>query len=191
MATDDIDEDEELFSLPRTLILSVENSELLALHPHIFNDLDPWLSLIVVLIYEHLKGTNSKWAPYLNVMPENFDTLMFWSDEELDELQASAVRNKIGKKAADETFRDVLLPLIRSHADIIFAHNNTQLSDEEILALAHRAGSTIMAYAFDIEKDESRREKDEEGYVSEEEDEALPKGNGAVGGPLKCRCRSC
>lgn len=176
MAIADIEEDEELFSLPRSLILSPENSELSSLLLHTFNELDSWLSLILVLIYEHLKGNNSIWAPYLAIMPQQFDTLMFWSDAELEELQASAVRTKIGKEAADKTFREKLLPLIRKHADVFFAHTEENISDDDILALAHRAGSAIMAYAFDIEKEESQREVDEEGYVSEEEEEALPKG---------------
>ncbi|KAF2490492.1 SET domain-containing protein [Lophium mytilinum] len=176
VATSDIEEDELLFSIPRTSVLSVENSQLSKKAPSLFTELDPWLSLIVVMIYEYLQGSSSIWKPYFDILPAEFDTLMFWNEEELAELQASAVREKIGKTDADKTFEELLVPLIREHADTFFAGANMQLTDPDLVTLAHRMGSTIMAYAFDIEPVETEKEADEDGYVSEDEDEALPKG---------------
>ena len=40
---EDIDEDEELFSIPISMILSVKNSDLSTKAPEIFLGLDPWL----------------------------------------------------------------------------------------------------------------------------------------------------
>ncbi len=60
---------------------------------------DPWLDLI----YEghgvqYLpRQENSAWKTYFKVLPHTFDTLMFWSQSELNELQASAVKDKVGK----------------------------------------------------------------------------------------------
>jgi SET domain-containing protein 6 len=53
----------------------------------------------------------------------------------------------------------------------------SSLSDDEIITLAHRMGSTIMAYAFDLEKvaDEVSVGEDE-GFVSGDEDMVMPKG---------------
>lgn len=65
------------------------------------------------MIYEHLQGPRSKWKPYFDVLPETFDTLMFWSNAELSELQGSAVLQKIGKIEADKTFRKEILPRIQ------------------------------------------------------------------------------
>jgi len=36
---------------------------------------------------EKLKGRNSKWAPFIDILPATYDKVVLWSDEELDELQ--------------------------------------------------------------------------------------------------------
>lgn len=144
--------------------------------------LGPWLSLILVMLYEHLNGDASNWAAYFSVLPSEFDTLMYWTKDELAELQASAVVNKIGKESANEMFLEQLLPVIKEFASIIFAGDERapqraeEMRDERNLTLMHRMGSLIMAYAFDVEPSVLRKDVDEEGYASEDEDEALPKG---------------
>ncbi|GAB7347847.1 hypothetical protein MBLNU459_g5380t1 [Dothideomycetes sp. NU459] len=177
VALQDIDEEEELFSVSRADILTVENSDFTR-NPHgkrLIEDLeDQWTSLIVVMIYEHLRGDLSPWKPYFDVLPSDFNTLMFWSDEELEQLQASAVRQKIGKAGANEMFEQNVLRPIRANQALF--PNASSLNDQAIVGLAHRMGSTIMAYAFDLEKEESKQQVDEDGYASDEEDDLLPKG---------------
>jgi SET domain-containing protein 6 len=185
VATQSIAEDEELFAIPLNLVLNVKNSkasELLTLDDE---DLDPWLSLIVVMISEFLEGGTSQWAPYFRVLPSHFDTLMFWTDDELRELQGSTVVDKIGKKDADTTFTERVLPLIIKHPDLFPPINglsslNSPEGRQFLLSLAHRMGSLIMAYAFDIEKDEPEDMSvdGQDGYVTDEEDEGedVPKG---------------
>lgn len=130
--------------------------------------LDNWSSLILVMIYEFLRGPESGWAPYLDVLPETFNTPMFWSDEELEALQASHLRGKIGKDDAEDMFRSKILPVIRSHADVFV--DSQACSDDELISLAHRMGSTIMAYAFDLENDEGNDEENEdEEWVEDRE----------------------
>ncbi|KAK4994372.1 Ribosomal lysine N-methyltransferase 4 [Elasticomyces elasticus] len=172
----DIGEDEDLFNVSRNTILSQETSELAQLLPEPFADesYNTWLLTILVMIYEYQRGPQSRWAPYLALLLEEFDTLMFWSKEELDQLQASAVRHKVGKEGADETFRKRILPIVEGNKALFAAYN---LADVDILALAHRMGSIMVAYAFDLERDPSQHQKqpDEEGYATDEEDEELPK----------------
>ncbi|EOD47701.1 putative set domain-containing protein [Neofusicoccum parvum UCRNP2] len=178
VAVQDIQEDEVLFTIPRAAVLTAANSSLSTTLPHVFEDLDPWASLIVTMIFEHLRGDASPWKPYFDILPTDFDTLMFWSDEERAELQASAVTQKIGEDSANEMFKETIIPLVRRHASVFFPDPTVAqgVSDEDLLALAHRMGSIIMAYAFDIEPDAATKDVDEEGYASDEEDEALPKG---------------
>ncbi|KAI9721445.1 MAG: hypothetical protein M1812_002207 [Candelaria pacifica] len=182
VALADIEQDEELFTIPRAFIITTQNSDLSKILPSVFEDLDPWLSLILVLIYEDLQGSNSKWKPYLDIFPRQFDGLIFWSQEELLELQGSAVVKKIGKKESDTVFNDKIVPIVRSHPDLF---NPTKLRESvetattveaAIVALAHVMGSMIMAYAFDLEVDREDLVEDDEGFVSDEEDGALPKG---------------
>lgn len=106
---------------------------------------------------------------------------MYWTEDELAELQASAVVNKIGKESANDMFLEQLIPVIKEIAPIFFAGDDRapqraeEMRDERNLALMHRMGSLIMAYAFDVEPSLFNKDTDEEGYASEDEDEALPK----------------
>jgi SET domain-containing protein 6 len=144
--------------------------------------LGPWLSLILVMLYEYTNGDASNWSPYFAVLPTEFNTLMFWSEDELAQLQASAVVTKIGKEAAEEAFMEQLLPVIKEFAEIFFAGDERakqraeEMRDERNITLMHNMGSLIMAYAFDVEPASPRKDVDEEGFAEEEEDEALPKG---------------
>lgn len=134
------------------------------------------------MLYEYLNSDASNWAAYFAILPFEFDTLMYWTEDELAELQASAVVNKIGKESANAMFLEQLIPVIKEFAPIFFAGDKRapqraeEMRDERNLALMHRMGSLIMAYAFDVEPSVSRKDVDEEGYASEDEDEALPKG---------------
>ena len=115
--------------------------------------------------------------PYFDVLPEHFDTLMFWSDEELAALEGSAVVSKIGKKSANEAFRTHIIPKLQQDPK---AFNFDELTTEALYSMCHRMGSTIMAYAFDMEKpgEAPGGSKSEEDGWEEDEDETetLPKG---------------
>lgn len=182
LAVQDIDENEDLFSIPRTQILSVKNSNLRDELKTLLDD--PWQSLILTMIYEFHRREESPWAPYFAILPDQFDTLMFWSQEELNHLTGSAVLYKIGKTDADQTFRQRILPILKEYSDT-FKTNG--LTDEELLALCHRMGSTIMSYAFDLELPDAyvadeklamgASKNAEDGWEEdEEENEVLPKG---------------
>lgn len=161
-----------LFKLPRSskVILGLD-SEVASQYPDVFKsiDEDPWLSTTAIMMYESSLGSQSHWKPYFDVLPESFDTLIFWRDDELFELQASAVVDKIGKVSAEENFTSILLPVIKQLPLL------SALDDKQLLELYHRMGSTIMAYAFDVEPSPSTLNADEEGYVSDEDEEQLPK----------------
>ncbi|KAJ6780444.1 hypothetical protein PWT90_09217 [Aphanocladium album] len=191
IALQDIAPDTVLFTIPRRSIINVETSALRARLPALFSDegvsshgaaddddpsssqLDSWSALILVLLYEHLQGAagDSAWKPYLDVLPDTFATPMFWTPEELAALQASATVGKIGRESAENMFRGILLPAVRAHADV-FA-GSAALSDEQLVALAHRMGSTIMAYAFDLENDEGDEDEDEDGWVEDRDGKAM------------------
>lgn len=171
VARDDISTNTELFSIPRSCIISTANSALLQQLPSIASSQikeDPWLSLILVLMYEYFQGKRFK--PYLDILPSHFDTLMFWSDAELTELQASAVREKIGRQNADEMFEGMIVPLIKQHTEVFYPTSSRKLPDSELVALAHRMGSIIMAYAFDLEQEKNEKDVDEDGFATDEEE---------------------
>ena len=154
VAVEDIEEDEELFSIAHSDVLTVQNSGLQNVKPAMLEHLDAWNSLVLVMIYEDGLEAKSRWWPYLNILPRQFDTLIYWSPEELAELQGSAVLDKIGKKDADMSFKKSLLPAVTQDAQLFgrhalaFAGSNAEVA---LLELAHRMATLIMAYGFDLE----------------------------------------
>ncbi|PTB78696.1 UV-endonuclease UvdE [Trichoderma longibrachiatum ATCC 18648] len=179
VALQDIPAETALFTVPRSGILSSETSELKEKLPDMFlgqdtamevdgkPQQDPWSTLIIVMMYEYFKGRESKWKPYIDVLPASFETPMFWSDAELDELQASATRSKVGKESAEKMFHDKILPVVRANHHL-FPTSQTY-SDDDLIKLAHRMGSTIMSYAFDFQNEDDEDENESEEWVEERE----------------------
>ena len=119
-------------------------------------ELDDWLALTLALLFEKGQGDASKWSAYLNVFPASFDTLMHWTQPELDELTGCAVLDKIGKVDAEKAFTEQLVPLIKLNA-YMFPQFTTSKEidniDSTILRSAHVIATLIMAYAFDLEEE--------------------------------------
>ena len=136
------------------------------------------MSLTFVLLYESGKGHTSSWWPYLLILPHQFDTLIYWSKSEIAELQGSTVAAKIGKEDADKAFLEELMPLAIKHAEL-FGEYSSWLKEpnaqDRFLPLAHRMASLVMAYAFDLEKEERIENADEDGFLSDDEHDP-PKG---------------
>lgn len=199
VAKADISPDTVLFTIPRQSIICTSTSSLANKIPGLFsppeeqdgadhdmnseaedgqdddeNDTsqDSWTSLILVLIYEYLQGASSSWRPYLDVLPTitDFSTPMFWGPDELAELQASPVASKVGRDEAEKMVRTKILPVVRSNPTVFFPEGSPALSDDELVQLAFRMGSVIMAYAFDLEKEDDEERQRDEGE-EEEEDE--------------------
>lgn len=153
----DINEDEELFSVGLSDVLSVENSSLPRHIPEAFMGLDTWMSMVLVMTYEEGQKEKSTWWPYLNILPHDFDTLMQWSPSELAELQGSTVVKKIGKNEANTSFIEQLLPIVKRQPALfgdyaaVFASSN---AEAHFIKIAHRMATLIMAYAFDFEPEQ-------------------------------------
>ncbi|KAI1440205.1 SET domain-containing protein [Annulohypoxylon stygium] len=196
VATADIPEDTVLFSIPRTSIINTQTSDLPKRIPQVFETTgledadneadedgsetsgppDNWISLILVMIYEYLQGDKSRWKPYFDVLPTQFETLMYWSEQDLQELQASAMVGKIGKDEADEMFRARVLPVVEEHADVFYPEGSRKLSEQELLNLSHQMGSTIMSYAFDLENDDEEGDPENDDEWVEDKEGTLMMG---------------
>ena len=133
------------------------------------------------MIYEYLKSSDAFWRAYFRVLPDSFDTLMFWSPAELAELQGSAVTQKINKDEADHLFCKEIVPILRTNPQLFPYPPGVESYEGPsgqavILAMAHTMATLVMAYGFDIEKDESKQQVDDEGFMSDDDEDDLPKG---------------
>lgn len=163
----------------------MQTSELVNKLPNVFDGpsddededaepLDSWGSLILVMLYEYLQGDKSRWKPYFNVLPHVFDTPIFWTEAELKELEGTCLTpEKIGKDESDEMLRSRILPVVLQNPDVFYLDGAAQLAEDELLRLAHRMGSTIMAYAFDLDNENEESDDEDEGWVEDREGKTL------------------
>lgn len=156
--------DTVLFSIPRSILLTTSTSALPSLLPaEEWAELGGWTPLILSMMYEYLR--TSTWKPYFSLLPTQFDSLMFWSDEELAELEGSTVLGKIGRDEADEIFAETVKPLVEKHA-AIFGDAKDYSAE-----LFHRMGSLVLSRSFHVDsKPESEDDEDEDSDEEEEEE---------------------
>ncbi|KAL5523460.1 hypothetical protein ACEPAG_7633 [Sanghuangporus baumii] len=153
IAVQDIPEGHTLFTIPRSLTLSTRTSVL----PRLLGDASwrpfqlnkGWIGLILCMMWEESKGSESKWSGYLEILPTAFNTPMFWSEDELKELEGTAVLEKIGKEEAEKDFREKLIPVVLSRPDLF---NPAHLSSYYSLEGYHRMGSRILSRSFHVER---------------------------------------
>lgn len=137
-AIDTITQDRLIGTIPRLEMLSSSNSPMMELLSGTASTgMDEWPLLILTLLYE---GRQGRWSSYLATLPTTFSTPMFWSEQELRELQGTSLLSKIGKEEADAMYRDQIEPILQQQPDK-FLHGIEQF---------HRMGSLIMAYAIDL-----------------------------------------
>ncbi|KAF3318027.1 hypothetical protein TWF173_008768 [Orbilia oligospora] len=103
-------------------------------------------------MYEASKP-DSQWRSYFDSMPTEFDTLMYWSQDELKELEGSAVLNKIGKEEAEAMYLEEIKTFVDANGDVF---GGVDVSLEAF----HKAGSWIMAFSSDFEKPGHTRDED-------------------------------
>ncbi|KAJ8760974.1 hypothetical protein K2173_022012 [Erythroxylum novogranatense] len=87
IAQRDIGRNEVVLEIPKKLWINpdkVSASEI----GNVCSGLKPWVSVALFLIREKLKD-DSTWQPYLDVLPQRTNSTIYWSEEELAELQGT------------------------------------------------------------------------------------------------------
>ncbi|KAI0001251.1 hypothetical protein BJV74DRAFT_876781 [Russula compacta] len=147
LALRDLQQEHTLFTLPRQLTLSTRTSSL----PSLVGERDwkkhglhiGWAGLILCLMWEAAQGSSSEWSTYLASLPIAFDTPMFWSSQDLEQL-----RDKIGKEQAENDYLDKVVPLLKSRTDLFGEeYPNPDFS----LEAYHIMGSRILSRSFQVE----------------------------------------
>ncbi|KAF7322034.1 Ribosomal lysine N-methyltransferase 4 [Mycena kentingensis (nom. inval.)] len=174
----DIPENHVLFKIPRTLLLSEDTSTL----PQQIGAEEwkrrkmqvGWAGLILCMMWEAARGTESKWGPYLDSLPTHFDTPMFWSEEELAELKGTSIADKLGKADAERDFVEKVLPLVHDRPDVF---PPSSISAFYTIEMYHLMGSRILSRSFDVEGRAAAEPDNEDG------DEAIG-GNTSIGSAM-------
>ncbi|GAA5919833.1 hypothetical protein JCM1841_004005 [Sporobolomyces salmonicolor] len=164
----DIEPDTLLFSIPRSILLTTSTAALPSLLPaESWSALSGWTPLILSLMYEYLR--TATWTPYLSLLPPpgSFNSLMFWSDDELADLKGSMVLGKIGKDEAEQEFEETVVPFIKEH-EAVFGK-----AEDYTLELFHWMGSLVLSRSFHVDhkEEDEGKEDEEEDSDDEEEDE--------------------
>ncbi|KAG7798930.1 hypothetical protein KL944_004329 [Ogataea haglerorum] len=165
-ARNDVQKDTVLFRLARDHILNIRTAALGKLKPgnqEVLETLNQWEALILCLAYEMMLGEESQWSSYLAVLPEKFNSLMFWSSEELEKLKPSNVLQRIGREQAEQMYSK-LVP------EYCLRLGSKKLVEYLTLDRFHVVASIIMSYSFDVDDPEDDPEDDAQDGEDEEEE---------------------
>uniref|UniRef100_D8QBI2 SET domain-containing protein n=1 Tax=Schizophyllum commune (strain H4-8 / FGSC 9210) TaxID=578458 RepID=D8QBI2_SCHCM len=170
VALKDIPADHTLFSIPRSIVLSTRTSPL----PSLFGadawkerQLDKgWGGLILCMMWESAQP-DRKWKGYLDSLPTEFSTPMFWTEEEIAELTGTAVVDHIGKQEADQEYTNKVLPAIQSRPDLF---PPSLLSTHFSLTAFHINGSRVLSRSFNVEEGDDDSDSDDEGPADKSAD---------------------
>ncbi|KAG8056725.1 hypothetical protein GUJ93_ZPchr0002g24658 [Zizania palustris] len=83
-------------------------------------DLRPWVAVSLLLLREAARGAHSPWAPYLAILPSQSDSTIFWSEEELLEIQGTQLLSTtMGvKEYVQSEFDNVEAEIISKNKDL-------------------------------------------------------------------------
>ncbi|KAG0629937.1 hypothetical protein M758_1G140900 [Ceratodon purpureus] len=84
---------DEILSVPETVWINLATVQKSSLGK-VTEGLKSWVAIALFLIHE-TSNSNSKWRPYLDTLPKNLDSPLFWSDEELAELQGTQLLGSV------------------------------------------------------------------------------------------------
>ncbi|KAI9507469.1 SET domain-containing protein [Russula earlei] len=152
LALRDLQQGHTLFSIPRHLTLSTRTSSL----PSLIGEADwkrhglhiGWSGLILCLMWEAAQGSSSRWSTYLASLPITFNTPMFWSSEDVEQLRGTAIIERIGREQAENDYLNKVVPLLKNRTDYFGdEHANLHYS----LEAYHIMGSRILSRSFQVE----------------------------------------
>ncbi|XP_028665376.2 N-lysine methyltransferase setd6 [Erpetoichthys calabaricus] len=174
LAKEDIEEGEEIFSIPRTALLSQETT---AIHALLEKEKDSlksqsgWVPLLLALMFEYNK-TDSYWNPYLSMWPDFtvIDQPMFWTKEEREALlRGTGITEAVEKdlQNIEKEYNDIILPFIQTHSDLFDP-------EKHMLELYKSLVAFVMAYSFQEPIDDDDDDDDDNDDDSTDKESTLP-----------------
>ncbi|XP_073119572.1 ribulose-1,5 bisphosphate carboxylase/oxygenase large subunit N-methyltransferase, chloroplastic [Henckelia pumila] len=115
VATRDISKNEVVLEIPKRFWINPDAVASSAIGS-VCSGLKPWIAVALFLLREKFIGEDSKWKFYIDVLPDYTDSTIYWSEEELLEIQGTQLLNTtLGvKEYVQNEFRklteEVILP---------------------------------------------------------------------------------
>ncbi|WFC97768.1 Ribosomal lysine N-methyltransferase 4 [Malassezia yamatoensis] len=174
-------ENERVFSIPRKILLNLGTSSLEsaclaaeANNPNLarisWSELVDrgWCPLILMMMFENWRAAQvaePSWGAYFGVMPDAFDTPMFWSPKDIEALDGTDVVEKIGQADAEQDFRECVWPYINQFPEVFVGEKNRDslehLKKYYGLDMYHRMGSLILSRSFNVKRDLKHADDDD------------------------------
>ncbi|XP_013922471.1 PREDICTED: N-lysine methyltransferase SETD6 isoform X3 [Thamnophis sirtalis] len=160
LARESLGAGEELFSIPRTALLSQHTSTLAPLlrkEEASLQSSSGWVPLLISLLYE-CTVSNSHWGPYFSLWPQftDLDHPMFWGPEERARLlQGTGILEAVEKDLVniEMEYSSIILPFLKAHPDLFNPKVHT-------LELYRRLVAFVMAYSFQEPLNEEEEEEE-------------------------------
>ena len=106
----------------------------------------------------------------MNILPDQFNQLIYWNDEELNHLQPSCILDRIGKENNLNMYNQII-SIINQDLSGVEEFKSSPLTFEEYNKIA----TIIMSYSFDVEVPKSKKMTEngtnEKGNDEDEEEE--------------------
>lgn len=93
MASKDFQSGEQFITIPKKMLLSLDNlsetaAEVLDQMPVL--DTMPNVKLAFLLVIERLNGVASFWKPYIDLLPDRYSTVLYFTPNDMNELKGSS-----------------------------------------------------------------------------------------------------
>ena len=119
-AAREIEAGEKTISIPWKLTMNCESVQKTPLGKAIDSSMPEDEILALHLMFEKTRRSESFWYLFIQSLPETFNTPLFWSMDELNELKGTNVfeLTKMMKKQLHHDYETMHLPLMESHPDL-------------------------------------------------------------------------
>jgi len=182
VATAPITENERMFTIPRSMLMNLSTSALITRCEAAEAVRAPaaglawldvfergWCPLILMMMFEHWRAATSQaedilWGPYFGIMPHTFTTPMFWSTNDLKQLQGTDIEDKIGKAEAEADYREFVRPYLEQYPSVFVGNVSdvqAALDTWYSVDMYHRMGSSILSRSFHVKRDLRHAEPDD------------------------------
>ncbi|XP_071949120.1 N-lysine methyltransferase setd6-like [Antedon mediterranea] len=147
MAIADLDKGEELFRIPRKLLIHPKTShisETIEINKDKLKGESGWVPLLITLMFEYT-FSESSWRSYLDLCVDHhvYNLPMFWSFEQLGQLKGTGINEEVNRDLENiaTEFDTIVLPFLKEHSTMF----NT---DVHTFELYKKMVAFVMSYSF-------------------------------------------